>query len=393
MARAVNKLNALTVSRTKEPGRYGDGNGLYLVVDPGGSRRWVMFFRQGGRQREMGLGSASAVSLSNARRRRDEARRLISEGRDPIAEKRKPDPSTVTAVTFGAFADQLLPELAKGFRNKKHAEQWTSTLNTYAASLRAKPIADIATDDVHAVLSPIWNTKNETASRVRGRLERILDAARAKGLRTGENPARWRGHLDQLLSKRRKLIRGHHAALPYQDVPAFIAILRQRTAVAALALEFTILTAARVGEVLECSWSEFDLGSRVWTVPAKRMKAEREHRVPLSTRACEILDVMESLRQGSYVFPSFNTDKPLSNMAMSALLKRMGVKATVHGFRSSFRDWAGETTMFPREVAEAALAHAIGDETERAYRRGDALEKRRGLMDAWAVYISSIEGT
>ncbi|XYD07071.1 integrase arm-type DNA-binding domain-containing protein [Methylobacterium sp. NMS12] len=389
MARAVNKLTALGVSRTKDPGRYGDGAGLYLVIDPGGARRWIMIFRHAGRQREMGLGSAAVVSLADARKRRDEAHRLIAEGRDPIAERKRPDLATAKAVTFGAFADALIPELVKGFRNAKHGAQWTSTLNTYAASLRSKPITDITTDDVLAVLSPIWTTKNETAARVRGRIEKVLDAAKAKGLRTGENPARWRGHLDQLLSKRRKLARGHHTALPFKDVPAFVATLRGRSGISAKALEFSILTAARVGEVLECPWSEIDLKAKVWTVPASRMKAEREHRVPLSPRALEILAEMAPLRRGTLVFPSFKADKPMSDMALSALYKRMGVKATTHGFRSSFRDWAGETTTFPREVAEMALAHAVGDETERAYRRADALEKRRPLMDAWAEFVTS----
>ncbi|MGU3463569.1 tyrosine-type recombinase/integrase [Methylobacterium sp. C33D] len=389
MARAVNKLTALTVSRTKEPGRYGDGAGLYLVVDPGGSRRWIMIFRHGGRQREMGLGSASVVSLADARRRRDETHRLIAEGRDPIAEKNRPDLAKARAVTFGAFADTLLPELAKGFKNEKHRAQWVSTLNTYAVSLRAKPVAEITTDDVLAVLSPIWTTKNETAARVRGRIERVLDAAKAKGLRSGENPARWRGHLDQLLPKRRKLARGHHAALPFAEVPAFVAALRTRTAISALALEFTILTAARVGEVLQCPWSEIDRKTNTWIIPASRMKAEREHRVPLSPRVLEILDAVEPLRRGNLVFPSFRADKPMSDMALSALLKRMGVRATTHGFRSSFRDWAGETTNYPREVAEAALAHAVGNATEQAYRRGDALEKRRALMSAWAEFVAS----
>ena len=388
MARAVNKLTALGVQRAKDPGRYGDGAGLYLVIDPGGSRRWIMIFRHGGRQREMGLGSAAVVSLADARRRRDDAHRLISEGHDPIAEKNKPDPSKAKAVTFGAFADALVPELAKGFRNEKHRAQWTSTLNTYAASLRSKPVAEITTDDVLAVLSPIWTTKNETAARVRGRIEKVLDAAKARSLRTGENPARWRGHLDQLLPKRRKLSRGHHTALPFAEVPAFVATLRERSGISAKALEFTILTAARVGEVLECAWSEIDLRTKVWTVPASRMKAGREHRVPLSPRALEILAEMTPLRRGALVFPSFRADKPMSDMALSALYKRMGVKATTHGFRSSFRDWAGETTAYPRDVAEMALSHAVGDKTERAYRRADALEKRRALMDDWAAFVT-----
>ncbi|CAO4153076.1 tyrosine-type recombinase/integrase [Methylorubrum extorquens] len=338
MARAINKLTALGVSREKKPGRYGDGGGLYLVIDPGGSRRWIMKFRQNNREREMGLGSTSIVSLAKARQQRDEARLLIAEGRDPISERKKPDPATAKTVTFGAFADALLPELLKGHRNEKHKKQWTSTLATYAASLRTKPIADITTDDVLAVLTPIWTDKNETAARVRGRIEKVLDAAKARGLRTGENPARWRGHLDQLLSKRRKLQRGHHTAMPFADVPAFVASLRERKGVSALALEFTILTASRIGPVLTCPWSEIDRTSKVWTVPASRMKAERDHRVPLSLRALEILDELEPLRRGNLVFPSFRADKPMSDMALSALLKRMGVKATTHGFRSSFRD-------------------------------------------------------
>lgn len=389
MARAINKLTALGVSREKKPGRYGDGGGLYLVIDPGGSRRWIMKFRQNNREREMGLGSASIVSLADARHRRNEARKLIAEGRDPIAERKKPDPATAKAVTFGAFADALIPELVKGYRNEKHKAQWTSTLATYATSLRSKPIADITTDDVLAVLTPIWTDKNETAARVRGRIEKVLDAAKARGLRTGENPARWRGHLDQLLSKRRKLQRGHHTAMPFAEVPAFVAALREREGISALALEFTILTASRIGPVLSCPWSEIDRKAKVWTVPASRMKAEREHRVPLSPRALEILDELEPLRRGNLVFPSFRADKPMSDMALSALLKRMGVKATTHGFRSSFRDWAGEMTDFPREVAEVALAHVVGDDTERAYRRGDALDKRRKLMDAWDAFVTS----
>jgi integrase len=292
-------------------------------------------------------------------------------------------------VTFGAFADQLVPELAKGFRNDKHIAQWSSTLRTYAAPLRSKPIAEITTDDVLAVLQPIWTTKSETASRVRGRIERVLDAARARGLREGENPARWRGHLDHLLPKRKRLTRGHHAALPFQQVPDFVAQLRQRDAIAARALEFVILTAARSGEVLGARWSEIDRQARIWTVPGERMKAGVEHRVPLVDRALEILDEVEKLRRGEFIFPSFRADKPLSNMAFDALMTRMGVRATTYGFRSSFRDWAGETTTFPREVAEAALAHAVGDATERAYRRGDALEKRRALMKAWEAHLGS----
>jgi integrase len=260
------------------------------------------------------------------------------------------------------------------------------TLTKYAAPLRDKPIAAVHTDDVLSVLAPIWQTKNETASRLRGRIERVLDAARAKGLRSGENPARWRGHLDHLLPRRQRLSRGHHAALPYPDVPAFVAGLREREAIAALALEFLILNASRLGEVLGAKWNEIDLEAKVWTIPPERMKAGREHRVPLTKRGLEILATAEKLRTSDYVFPGQRRGRPLSPMSMEMLRRRMKVDVTVHGFRSSFRDWAGECTSFPREIAEAALAHIIGDETERAYRRGDALEKRRKLMAAWAAF-------
>lgn len=390
MVRAVNKLTARTV-QTAGPGRFGDGGGLYLVVDPSGARRWIFLYRCNGKQREMGLGGAHVVTLADARRKRDEARRLLADGLDPLEARRKNEAPAAPAMTFGAFADQLVPELAKGFRNAKHAAQWTSTLNAYASSLRSKPLDAITTDDLLAVLRPIWTTKAETASRVRGRIEKVLDAAKAKGLRTGENPARWRGHLDQLLSKRRKLTRGHHAALAYEAVPAFVAELRRRDGVAARALELAILTAARVGEVVGARWDEVDVAAKLWTVPAARMKAERDHRVPLTDRALAILAEMGQVCRGSYVFEGYRSDRHLSTGAFDALLERMKVKATTHGFRSSFRDWAGDCTEFPREVAEAALAHAVGDKAEQAYRRGDALAKRRALMEAWAAYLATGE--
>lgn len=274
--------------------------------------------------------------------------------------------------------------LSAGFRNGKHKAQWKSTLETYAAPLRAKPVDTIAPDDVRVFLKPIWTTKAETASRVRGRIEKVLDAAKAKGFRDGENPARWRGHLDHLLPRPSKLARGHHAAMPYEDVAAFIAKLRKREATSALALELCILTAARSGEILGMRWSEIDLDKKIWTVPANRMKAGREHRVPLASRSVLILRQLEKLKTGEFVFPGQARNKPLSNMAMEMVLRRMKIhNATVHGFRSSFRDWAGNITNFPREVTETALAHVIGDKAEQAYRRGDALEKRRKLMAAW----------
>jgi len=252
------------------------------------------------------------------------------------------------------------------------------------------PVDKITTDDVLSVLKPLWNDKPETASRLRGRIERVLDAAKAKGLRSGENPARWRGHLDQLLPKRQRLTRGHHAAMPYVDVPAFIRDLRSRRGTATLALEFTILTAARSGEVLGARWQEFDLVGCTWTVPADRMKAGREHRVPLSRRALDIVKMMQEIGNGEFVFPGEKVSRPLSVTALEMVLRRMAIKtATVHGFRSSFRDWGAECTNYPNEVCEAALAHVIGNKTEAAYRRGDLFEKRRKLMDTWDVYCTT----
>ena len=263
-------------------------------------------------------------------------------------------------------------------------------MRTHGAPLRNLRLDEIGTEDVLGVLTPIWLTKSETASRLRGRIERVLDAARAKGPRSGENPARWRGHLDALLPKRQKLTRGHHAAMPYEDVPAFVARLRGSDSVSILALEFLILTAARSGEVLGARWDEIDHEGKLWIVPAARIKGAREHRVPLTKRALAILKTIEKVRTGDYVFPGQKRGEPLSEMALAMAMRRLKTSDfTVHGFRSAFRDWAGEETVFPREVAEAALAHVVGDATERAYRRGDALEKRRKLMDAWASYIEA----
>jgi integrase len=289
--------------------------------------------------------------------------------------------------TFGEMADQVRAALSAGFRNEKHKAQWKSTLVTYAAPLSNKPVDTITTDDVLAILKPIWTAKAETASRVRGRIEKVLDAAKAKGFRDGENPARWRGHLDHLLPRASKLARGHHAAMPYDEVAGFVAKLRERETNAALALELSILTAARSNEILGMRWDEIDLDKKIWTVPAHRMKAGREHRVPLSQRATDILVRLSEGRSRHLVFPGQRRDKPLSARAMGMMLRRMKIEnATVHGFRSSFRDWAGNETGYPRELIETALAHVIGDKAEQAYRRSDALEKRRDLMAAWAGY-------
>lgn len=387
MARQLNRLSPRGVATLTKPGRHSDGGGLYLSISPTGGRRWVFLFRWNGRLREMGLGGASSVSLAKAREGAAKARAALADGVNPLDAKREAE----GVPTFGDFADAVVADLSPQWRNPKHRAQWESTLQGDAARLRGVRLDRVDTADVLGVLKPIWQTKPETAGRLRGRIERVLDAAKAKGHRSGENPARWRGHLDTLLPKRQKLSRGHHAALPFGDVAPFVGTLRERQAVAAMAVEFLILTASRSAEVRGARWNEIDLEGRVWTIPARRMKAGREHRVPLSGRAVEILDAVAPLAQedaDAVVFPASN-GKPLSDGAFSALFKRLGVHGqfTPHGFRSSFRDWAGEVSTFPREVAEAALAHTVGDETERAYRRGDALEKRRLMMDAWAGYI------
>jgi integrase len=351
-------------------------------VSDTGTRKWVLRFTWRGKAREMGLGSATTVSLADAREKAASARRMIAQDIDPIHERKR----TGGVPTFGEMADQVRESLSAGFRNERHKAQWKSSLATYAAPLKDRPVDTIGTDDVLAVLKPIWTAKAETASRVRGRIEKVLDAAKAKGYRQGENPAQWRGHLDHLLPKQSKLTRSHHAAMPYEDVAAFVGRLRRRGGHAAQALELCILTAARSGEILGMQWSEVDLEKCIWALPPNRMKAGREHRVPLSRRAVTMLRQLTEIRTGDFVFPGQRKHRPLSSTAMDMMLRRMKADVTVHGFRSSFRDWAGNVSSFPREVVETALAHVIGDKAEQAYRRSDALEKRRRLMDAWAAY-------
>jgi integrase len=376
-----NRLKARKVE-TAKPGKYSDGGNLYLVVSDTGTRKWVLRFTWRGKAKEMGLGNASTVPLADAREKAASARQMIARGLNPIeARKRASD-----VPSFGEMADAVHQSLSAGFRSGPHKAQWKSTLATHAAPLKARPVDTITTDDILAVLKPIWQVKAETASRLRGRIEKVLDAAKAKGFREGENPARWRGHLDYLLPKRSKLMRGHHAAMPYENVAAFIGALRLREGMAATALEFCILTAARSGEVLEARWSEIHLDKKIWTLLAHRMKAGREHRVPLCERAVTILKRLAKLRSGDLVFPGERQGRPQSSKAMLRVLDQMQADTTVHGFRSSFRDWAGNETSFPRDLIETALAHVIGDKAEQAYRRSDALEKRRKLMEAWASY-------
>lgn len=396
MPRTTHRLSARTVQTLRKPGRHADGGGLYLSISPDGSRRrWVFLFRWRepgqtgpGRLREMGLGSPSTITLARARERAAEAREHLAEGRNPLSLRAQQQ----TVPTFGAVADEVVAALETGWRNPKHREQWRQTLSTHCAPIRDVLVDQVTTDHVLGILRPLWSKVPETASRLRGRIEKVLDAAKARGYRTGENPARWRGHLDNLLPKRQRLTRGHHKALPYAEVPALAARLREQGSVSALCLEFVILTAARSGEAMGARWSEIDLERGVWTIPASRMKAGREHRVPLSPRACEILTRMAEVRTGEYVFPGQRPGRPLSQMALMMLLRRLGLEVTAHGFRSAFRDWAAEQTSVPREVAEAALAHTLEDKVEAAYRRSDLFEKRRELMNDWAAYQSKSFG-
>lgn len=398
-----NALTTLAVKNAK-PGRHADGGGLYLLVKETGSRSWVYRASIGGKVRDIGLGPAwghDAVSLAAARDlARDKAREakagvvLVSDRRKQALEaKAAAQAAKVAGTTFRDAADAYMTLREDSWRNEKHRAQWKATLETYAyPHFGDMMVADIGTEHVMAALQPIWRTKAETASRLRGRIENVLDAAKVQGLRSGENPARWRGHLDQVLPKRAKHTLGHHAAMAYAELPTFMADLREREAVAGMALEFTILTAARSGETLGATWAEIDLDNALWVIPAGRMKAGREHRVPLSPRVMEILKEVKGLnKKGKATAPVFpgQGDDGLSQMAMAMLMRRMGQSVTAHGFRSTFRDWASETTAFAHEVCEMALAHTIANKAEAAYRRGDLFEKRRKLMEAWAVYCAT----
>ena len=395
MARSINRLSARQAATIAQPGRHSDGGGLYLAVDPGGARRWVFLFRWrtpgqagAGRLREMGLGSFNAVSLARAREKAAEARAQIADRIDPIAAKRVDR----GVPLFGQVADDYIKAKAVGARSEKTVDRWRYCLEVHAAKLRLLRVDQVTTDDVVGVLQPIWSTKPDAGKNTRAYIEGVLDAAKARGHREGDNPARWRGHLDHLLSKPQKLSRGHHAAMDFRDVPAFVADLRTRDAIAARGLEFLILTAARSGEVFGARWSEVNLKDRAWVLPANRTKMGREHRVPLSDRAVAILKARQAVRvEGEeYVFPGQKAEQPLSSMAFEMLLRRMGKgHVTAHGFRSAFRDWAGETTEYPRELAELALAHVVGDQTERAYRRLDAMERRRPLMADWSAFCAT----
>jgi integrase len=396
MARQIERLSGLAVSRAKQQGMYADGGGLYLQVTLSGAQSWVYRFMLSGKVRDMGLGPVNVVNLSEARARASQCRRLRLDGIDPIearkAERSRARLDAAKSLTFDECSRKYIEAHKAGWRSAKHALQWTSTLTTYAGPVFGSlPVQGIDTGLVMRCLEPIWATKPETAGRVRGRVESILAWATVRGYRQGENPARWRGHLDNLLPKRSKVRRvKHHPALPYMDMGAFMAALRGQEGIAAQALEFTILTAARTSETIGAGCPEINLEVTVWTVPEGRIKGEKEHRVPLSPPASAIAKRMMKDHRGEFIFPGGKAKKPLSNGAMLALLERMGYgHITVHGFRSTFRDWAAEQTAFPSEVVEMALAHVVSNKVEGAYRRGDLFEKRRRLMAAWAEYCST----
>jgi len=390
---AIHKLTPRKAA-TAGPGKYEDGGGLRLVVSNTGAKKWVLRFTIDGKRREMGLGSFPDVGLAEARDKATEHRKQAKDGVDPI-EARQTEPEKTPAFT--TCAARYIRAHRRGWKNAKHARQWVSTVKTYARpEIGKKKVDAITTEDILKIFSPIWTTKTETAKRVQGRIENILDYAAAHKYRDPLNPARWRGHLDKLLPRPTRVKKvTHHPAMPHMDVPAFMAELSGNGSVSALALRFLILTATRTSEVLQAQWNEIDLEAAIWTVPAERMKGRREHRVPLSDATLSILEALPRIEGNPYLFPSARHGRPLSNMALLQLMRGMGYGVdgnrgdyVPHGFRSSFRDWSGEVSSFPRDVAEMALAHVIENKVEAAYRRGDLFAKRRKMMQEWADYVN-----
>jgi integrase len=390
-------LTVTKVARLREPGRYGDGNGLYLQVLSPTNRSWIFRYERSGRERLMGLGPLHTITLDEAREAARQARKLLLEGTDPL-EARKAQHAAraleeAKSLTFEAAAKQYFDLHESKWRNAKHRQQFLNTLRDYAfPKIGRLAVADIDTGQVLRVIEPIWHEKTETADRTRARIEAVLEWATVRGYRVGENPAKWKGHLQAALPARSQIKKvKHHAALPWVQLPAFMIELRQKEGVAARALEFAILTAARTGEVIGATWPEIDLPGKLWTIPAARMKAKRPHRVPLSDQVVSLLQDLP--READFLFPGGRKGAPISNMAMAILLKRMERDdITVHGFRSTFRDWTAERTSYPQHVAEMALAHVIGDKVEAAYRRGDLLDQRRRLMRDWAAFCSTAGG-
>ena len=398
MPKKAKELGPLAAGRLTDPGLHFVGGvaGLALQVLPSGGRTWVLRATMGGKRRDMGLGGFPDVTLADARAAAREARKLIKAGVDPIDEAKAAvsaqRASRAKALTFKQAALAYIAAHEGGWRNAKHGQQWRNTLESYAYPVVGSLLVrDVDLTHVMAILEPIWAAKTETASRLRGRIEQVLDWATARGYRDGLNPARWRGHLDKLLARPSKVARvEHRAALPASEVGAFMSRLREVKGMGARALEFAILTAARSGEVRGARWSEIDLDAAVWTVPGNRMKAGKEHRAPLSAPALGLLNALPRMADSDLVFPAPRGGE-LSDMTLSAVLRRMKVPAVPHGFRSTFRDWASEQTNYPRDAAEMALAHTIGDKVEAAYRRGDLFEKRRLMMADWAKFVARPE--
>jgi len=389
MAKGIHKLTAKSVDGFKDAGRYSDGGGLYCKVFKGGSKSWVFMWSRNGKRREMGMGAVSSLSLKAARENAAEMRKLVAKGLDPISERKKSN-----EPTFLECALQYISDHEKTWKNEKHIYQWRQTLTVYAKPLHHLRVSQITTPDVLAVLKPIWMEKHETASRLRSRIEAVLDYATAMHWRTGMNPAIWRGNLKSLLPKISKASRVvHHKAMDMDALPAFMIELKTKEAVTAKLVEFVILTASRSIEAREAVWSEMDLIAGVWTIPKERMKAGREHTVPLSERAIMILKELETTRRNELVFPHPNSLKALSVNAPRALLKRMGRDETLHGFRATFKSWATDRTSTQREVIEMALAHKIGNDVEASYLRTSAIEKRRKLMERWASYCNATPNT
>ena len=398
MPKKAKELTALEVGRLKAPGTHAVGGvaGLILQISPSGARSWILRVLVGGKRREMGLGAFPDVTLAQAREKARETRAAIEDGRDPVAERAAARSALIAArgveTTFDEAARKFIESKSSEWSNPKHAAQWAATLNTYASPvIGSLQVRDVTLGHITKILEPIWAIKTETASRVRGRIECVLDWATVHGYRDGENPARWKGHLDKILPKPSKVSKvEHHAALPHGEVAAFIAELHKRAGMAARALEVLILTACRSGEVRGARWAEIDLDNKLWVIPEARMKAGKEHRIPLSDRVVEIIKALPRLVDNDLVFPAPRKGV-LSDMTLGAVLKRMGrPDLTAHGFRSTFRDWAGETTAYPREVIEHALAHQLKDKAEAAYARGTLFEKRRSLMDDWAKHCETV---
>lgn len=385
---ARHKLTDAAIKRQDKPGIYSDGDGLYLRVRKGGSRQWLFVYKRGGRRVEMGLGGygqgTAPVSLALAREKAEIIRGKLARGIDPREDRR---PARV--ITFRHCMDELLRSKEGSWRNAKHRAQWEMTLRDYAEPLHDLPIADIAVGDVKACIEPHWQARPVTADRLRARIQAVIDYGIAHGWRTAGNPARWTGLLDKIMPPRQRLIRGHHAAVAYADAPKVAKALRQSGGTAARAVEFLMLTAARTGEARGATFAEIDLKARTWTVPASRMKAGTEHVVPLCDRAIVIVEAMRQRSTGDLIFGGEIEDRPVSDTAMTKALRLASAdkSVTLHGLRSTFRDWAGDCTDFPRDVAEAALAHTVSNKVEAAYRRSTALEKRRELMVAWEAYL------